>query len=100
MINVYVHQDGQTTHGDRDDPEWLDPSSRVTLWVDMAAPTGVELRVLSDVFHFHPLAVDDAASALQFPKIEPYQGFLYLVLHGIDSTPKETRFATRDVDFF
>ena len=100
MINVYVHRDGQTTHGDRVDAAWLDPSSDVTLWADLTAPTQDELRVLGDVFHFHPLAVEDAASALQYPKIEPYQGFLYLVLHGIDPTPKQAQFATRDIDFF
>jgi len=100
VINVYVHRDGQTTHGDRVDAAWLDPSSDVTLWADLTAPTQDELRVLGDVFHFHPLAVEDAASALQYPKIEPYQGFLYLVLHGIDPTPKQTQFATRDIDFF
>jgi magnesium transporter len=100
VINVYIHRNGQTTRGDRVEAAWLDPSSDVTLWVDLAAPTDNELRVLGDVFHFHPLAVDDATSALQYPKIEPYQGFLYLVLHGIDSTPKQTQFATRDIDFF
>ena len=100
MINVYVHRDGQTAHVDRVEPEWLDPSSRATLWVDLAAPTEQERRVLSDVFTFHPLAVEDATSALQFPKIEPYQGYLYLVLHGIDATPKQTQFASRDIDFF
>ena len=100
MINVYVHRDGQTAHVDRVEPEWLDPSSRATLWVDLAAPTEQERRVLSDVFSFHPLAVEDATSALQFPKIEPYQGYLYLVLHGIDATPKQTQFASRDIDFF
>ena len=100
MLNVYVHRDGQTAHVDRVEPEWLDPSSRATLWVDLAAPTEQERRVLSDVFTFHPLAVEDATSALQFPKIEPYQGYLYLVLHGIDATPKQTQFASRDIDFF
>jgi magnesium transporter len=100
MINVYVHKDGRTTHGDRVEAAWLDPSSDVTLWVDLAAPTEEERRILGDVFHFHPLAVEDATSALQYPKIEPYQGYLYLVLHGIDPTPKQTQFATRDVDFF
>ena len=100
MINVYVHRDGQTTHGDRVEAAWLDPSSDVRLWVDLAGPTADELRLLGEVFHFHPLAVEDATSALQYPKIEPYQGFLYLVLHGIDPTPRQSQFATRDIDFF
>jgi len=100
MLNVYVHQNGATTRADRLEPEWLDSSSPATVWVDLAAPTDEEHRVLGDVFHFHPLAVEDATSSLQYPKIESYQGYLYLVLHGIDPKPKQAHVATRDVDFF
>ena len=100
MITVYVHQNGQTQMADRVEPAWLDPSSSVTLWVDLAPPGDEERRVLLDGFHFHPLSVEDAGSTLQFPKIEAYQGYLYLVLHGIDTKPQRNQFATRDVDFF
>jgi magnesium transporter len=68
--------------------------------MDLAAPTEDDFRVLSDVFGFHPLAVDDARSSLQYPKVEPYPGYLYLVLHGIDVSKGKTQIATRDVDFF
>jgi magnesium transporter len=100
MITVFVHQNGQTRIADRVEPAWLDASSPVTLWADLAAPGDEERRLLVDGFRFHPLSVEDAVSALQFPKIEPYQGYLYVVLHGIDATPRHTGFATRDVDFF
>lgn len=89
-----------TTLVERVEREWLDAGSPVTLWVDLTAPTDDELRLLSEVFGFHPLSVEDARSALQYPKIEPYPGYLYLVLHGIDLTKGRTQFATRDVDFF
>ena len=85
---------------ERIEPEWLTLSSPVTLWVDLSAPTEDEIRILSDVFAFHPLAVEDAKSALQYPKVEPYPGYLYLVLHGIDLKKGKSQFATRDVDFF
>jgi len=68
--------------------------------MDLAAPTDDEFRLLSEVFGFHPLAVDDARSSLQYPKVEPYPGYLYIVLHGIDVSKGKTQFATRDVDFF
>ena len=29
-------------------------------------------------------SVEDARSSIQFPKVEPYPGYLYVVLHGID----------------
>jgi len=70
------------------------------LWVDLAAPTEEETRILADVFHFHPLSIEDARSSIQFPKAEPYPGYLYVVLHGIDVRKGKQAFATRDVDFF
>jgi len=100
LITIYAHQNGVTRPAEKVEREWLDPSSPVTLWMDLSAPTDAEFRILSDVFGFHPLAVDDARSSLQYPKVEPYPGYLYLVLHGIDVSKGKTQFATRDVDFF
>jgi magnesium transporter len=34
------------------------------------------------------------------PKIEAYDGYLYVILHGIDFRPGKALFATHDVDFF
>ena len=100
MISVYVHENGQTRVVDRVDPAWLDAASQVTFWADMAGPGEEEFRVLADLFRFHPLAIDDARSTLQFPKVEVYPGYLYLVLHGIDAEVGSRHFSTRDVDFF
>jgi magnesium transporter len=100
MITIYVHQDGDTRPADTIDPAWLTRGSKVTLWVDLEKPTLEEGRLLADVFHFHPLAVEDALSEIHHPKIEPYGSYLYLILHGIDFQEKEHWFATRDVDFF
>jgi magnesium transporter len=44
--------------------------------------------------------VEDALSALQFPKVESYGDYLYLVLHRIDFAAPEHCFQTHDVDFF
>jgi len=85
---------------ERVEPEWLDPSSGTTVWVDLSAPAGDEMQILADVFHLHPLSVEDARSSIQFPKAEPYPGYLYVVLHGIDVRKGTHAFATRDVDFF
>jgi magnesium transporter len=100
VISIYVHHHGETTTAPQVDPAWLEPSSNVTLWVDVAAPGAEEGRLLSDVFRFHPLSVEDALSAIHHPKIEPYPGYLYLILHGIDFDNREGGFETRDIDFF
>ena len=100
MISVYVHHDGRTRCVDRVEPAWLTPEAAATVWVDVVKPADDDFRLLSDVFRFHPLSVEDARSALQYPKVEAYPGYLYLVLHGIDLAGGEAQIATRDIDFF
>ncbi len=101
MITVYVYRNGETQVVDRVEPRWLDPASGVTLWVDIAQPTPEEGQaVLANTFHFHPLSVEDALSEIHYPKIESYDRYLYVILHGIDFRVQEHWFATLDVDFF
>jgi magnesium transporter len=100
MVTVYVHREGRTQCAPQLDPAWLRPDSRATVWVDFSAPTADEVKVLSDVFHFHPLSVEDAVAQVHYPKIETYDGYLYLILHGIDYKKSKDAFATHDTDFF
>lgn len=100
MILIFAHEDGKTRTVDRVDPAWLQPDSRVRVWVDLADPTPEEARILSDVFHFHELAVEDALDEAHHPKVESYGSYLYLILHGIDFEAPAHCFRTHDVDFF
>lgn len=100
MVTVFVSENSRTRQAEALDAAWASPDSRCVVWVDLAAPTPDETRLLSDVFHFHELAVEDALSELHHPKIEAYDDYVYLILHGIDFEEAEHRFATHDVDFF
>jgi magnesium transporter len=68
--------------------------------VDLADAGADESRILTDVFHFHPLSVEDALASVHHPKIEAYPGYLYLILHGISIERGTEEELTRDVDFF
>ena len=100
MIKVYKYEAGRTTRVDAVDPAWLPPDSQIRVWVDLDNPTPEESRILSDVFHFHELAVEDALAARHHPKLESYGDYLYLILHRIDFKANEHEFRTQDVDFF
>ena len=95
-----MHRNGATEQVTSVDRAWLNPASGVMLWVDLAAPSIPESLILSETFAFHPLSVEDAMSKLQYPKAEAYDGYLYVILHGIESNVPEHSFATHDVDFF
>src|SRR5437899_1877604 len=99
MISVLVHQDGRTRRAEAVDPAWL-LAPDVDFWVDITGASDADRRLLTDVFHFHELAVEDALAEVHHPKIESYEGFLYLILHGIVPGQDQRGFLTQDVDFF
>jgi magnesium transporter len=100
LTSIYVHQDGSTRSVDAVDPAWLRPGSGIWVWVDVVAQTADDARILSDVFGFHELAIEDAISEIHHPKVESYGDYLYIILHGIDFRAREHAFRTLDVDFF
>lgn len=100
MITIYRNDGAVTQCVDQLDAAWLKSGSGVWVWVDLSSPTPDEARVLSDVFKFHDLAIEDALSEIHHPKVEAYDGYLYLILHGIDFRETEHCFRTQDIDFF
>jgi magnesium transporter len=100
LVTIFVHRNGATEQATSVDRSWLNPASGSILWVDLAAPSIPESLILSETFAFHALSVEDAMSKLQYPKVEAYDGYLYVILHGIESQLAEHCFCTHDVDFF
>src|SRR3954468_5913542 len=79
------------------------------LWVDLEKPNPEETKfVLEDVFHFHPLSVEDCVMVTPSPKVEEYQPkeedrfspYLFMVIHAVDYSRKDGVFATRELNFF
>ena len=99
MIDYFVHRQGNTRHADAFDPAWLGPGSDATVWIDIREPGPAEAEFLAKSLGIHPLAVEDALQPLQYPKVESYGSYLYVVLHGIDFKQEEHAFETEDVDF-
>jgi magnesium transporter len=50
------------------------------LWVGVSEPTSEEFDGLVQDFHLHPLAVEDAITAKQRPKLETYEGMTFVVV--------------------
>jgi magnesium transporter len=56
----------------------------VCLWVDLAGPSDETAeRILNEVFHFHPLAVEDCLAERERPKLAAFDGYIYSITHGI-----------------
>jgi magnesium transporter len=99
MHRILVERNGGIEHVDAIDPGWLGEDAPERLWVDIQAPNDEDRALLTDVFSIHELAVEDAVATIHHPKIESYNGLLYLILHGITATDGLELFETQDVDF-
>ncbi|HXV43713.1 MAG TPA: magnesium transporter CorA family protein, partial [Anaerolineae bacterium] len=55
------------------------------LWVSLEQPTEAELyEVLQDIFHFHPLAIEDCLSdGYQPPKVDIFDDYLFIISHSL-----------------
>jgi magnesium transporter len=99
-MTVFVYSSGVTRQVESIDPAWLRPDATEIVWVDFPDTTEPSRKILSETFHFHELAIEDAMAESHHPKVEPYDGVLYVILHGIVAAKRQHGFTTRDVDFF
>jgi magnesium transporter len=61
----------------------MGPPPQGTLrWVDIQAQSEAEMKVLAERFRFHPLTLEDCLHFDQRPKVEEYEGYLFIVLHA------------------
>ena len=79
------------------------------LWVDLEQPTAEEAKfVLEEVFHFHPLSIEDCVKESPSPKVEEYTPkeedrfaqYLFMVIHAVDYSRKDGVFDTSELNFF
>ncbi len=77
--------DGGRVQTDIPREQWPDILARADglLWVDLqSGGTEAEL-ILTDIFHFHPLAVEDALGQQHIPRVDDWQDYLYTVFSSL-----------------
>ncbi len=60
-------------------------SNQGLLWISLEHPDEAELlSILSETFHFHPLAIEDCQSqGYQVPKLDDFGSYLFIIAHAI-----------------
>lgn len=73
------------------------------LWVDLDVSDDAQAALLSDVFHFHPLAIEDARNPKSRVKAEEYPDFLVVVARVVsfcETTPDPYDLETANLTLF
>jgi len=76
------------------------PSKGTYLWVDLQAPTPEEADVLTRVFGFHPLAVEDCWHEPQQSKVDDYGNYIFMVVHAVRYEVERDEFKTHELNIF
>lgn len=106
MIRL-LHYDGNGALAESDTLDHLPAlvaNPRGVVWVDLYDPTdGADpevLRILREVFGFHPLAVEDALLETHVPKVDDWGEYLYIVMHAVHFERSAHRLETHELDIF
>jgi magnesium transporter len=70
------------------------------VWVGLRDPEPSEMQRLADLFDLHPLAVEDALSTHQRPKVEPYDDMLFVVVKTLWYVDERDEVETGQVSMF
>jgi magnesium transporter len=98
LVNCVAYQDGKKlAELTPDDISRYVQRPGCLVWVALADPDAAELARMQHEFGLHPLAVEDALSGGQRPKIEEYGDSLFVVLHTLETAPEELRTGELDV---
>src|SRR3954467_13944475 len=78
-------------------------SSTGTLWVDIDTRSPEQLTLLSDVFHFHPLAIEEATNPESRVKLEEFDRYVLLIVRTVafcETTDDPYDLETANIAFF
>jgi len=71
------------------------------LWVDLVIRSEADARVLSDVFRFHPLTIEDCVSPHVDPaKIDDHGEYLFIVVQALDVAAPDGLLRASEVQFY
>ncbi len=70
------------------------------VWLDYCDPTEAELATIAEELQLHPLAVEDAISAHQRPKLDRYDTHLFLSAYAVKLDTESGELCTHEVGAF
>jgi magnesium transporter len=102
-MDIFVYRDGADKVEEgftvEQIPDLLN-DEQLVFWVDMEAPTEADDAVLLNVFHFHPLTVEDCRANRHHPKVDEFPDYIYFIVHAVRTDSSADRFNTVELDGF
>jgi magnesium transporter len=69
-------------------------------WLDLYQPTEADLQIVTEEFGLHPLAVEDAISPHQRPKVDRYRTHLFASMYAVSVNERGDALAAGEISAF
>lgn len=98
----YMEPDGTLkTNINRNEIESACKSERGLIWVDIESDDPEDISLMSDIFHFHKLAIDDClGERIHPPKVDEFENHIFVILHGVNHTIESDIVETSQLELF
>lgn len=96
-VGLYVNGVRQAAPDDISDQVDIARKQDGYVWIGLAEPTKEEFDHIVGELNFHPLAVEDAISAKQRPKIEDYDGLTFFVIKTVFYDEQKSEITTGEL---
>ena len=106
MIKTYFYDHAQHTmfHDvDLSDTDNLLTAPKNLLWIDLYNCTESEMNCVGELFHFHPLALEDCFQESPRAKIDRYDDYHFIVFHALhynEEAKGEDEITSSELDVF
>jgi len=100
VLTYYKCAGGRIEHVPEFQAQHIREGSDAMHWIDLEDPTVKEAAILEDPFHFHPLAIEDCLAEVHHPKVDDYEDYVFIIVHGIRFDAPTDQFITRELDIF
>ncbi|MFF5567415.1 magnesium and cobalt transport protein CorA [Streptomyces sp. NPDC012623] len=103
IVDCAIYRDGRRTDGPADFSDALAEARAegdAFLWLGLHEATPAEFERVSSEFGLHPLAVEDALTAHQRPKLEVYDDSIFMVLKPVRYDPHSDVVTTGELMVF
>ena len=105
IVDNALYRNGERVELDLDTHDLAGVRTQATgqhdfVWVGLHDPTSEELEAVADLYDLHELAVEDAITAHQRPKVERYADSLFIVLKTLWYVDEEDAVETGEISLF
>jgi len=65
------------------------------IWIELERRSPEADALLTDVLKLHPLTIEDVWSSRSLPKIDDFDDYLYVLIHGIEARTRPSSRSSR-----